>query len=218
MAQLFPTAIISGRGREKVQQFVQLAELYYAGRWVRLPWAQVGPGVSSQALQGAGWPPATCGAPFQPCRLSLPHRTPPPYRPLTVCSHGMDIVGPDVEGTPHADLAFQPAAQYEPLMDAVYEVRVVLPLRRPRGAQLVVVASLPASLPGYATCTLPACRIVQLLVLQAARSTRIDLNPCSAQELAAGVADITGSSVEHNKFCVSVHFRNCDPDDYPAGA
>ena len=34
----------------------------------------------------------------------------------------MDIVGPDVEGTPHADLAFQPAAQYEPLMDAVYEV------------------------------------------------------------------------------------------------
>lgn len=37
----------------------------------------------------------------------------------------MDIVGPDVEGTPHADLAFQPAAQYEPLMDAVYEVRAV---------------------------------------------------------------------------------------------
>lgn len=32
------------------------------------------------------------------------------------------------------------------------------------------------------------------------------------------MADITGSSVEHNKFCVSVHFRNCDPDDYPAGA
>lgn len=37
VAQLFPTAIISGRGREKVQQFVQLAELYYAGRWVQLP-------------------------------------------------------------------------------------------------------------------------------------------------------------------------------------
>lgn len=31
VAQLFPTAIISGRGREKVQQFVRLAELYYAG-------------------------------------------------------------------------------------------------------------------------------------------------------------------------------------------
>ena len=39
-----------------------------------------------------------------------------------------------------------------------------------------------------------------------------------AQELVAGVAQIGGSSVEHNKFCVSVHFRNCHPDDYPAGA
>jgi hypothetical protein len=31
VAQLFPTAIISGRGREKVQGFVRLGELYYAG-------------------------------------------------------------------------------------------------------------------------------------------------------------------------------------------
>ena len=31
----------------------------------------------------------------------------------------------------------------------------------------------------------------------------------------AGVAAIPGSSVEHNKFCVSVHFRNCAPDAYP---
>ncbi len=31
MARLFPTAIISGRGREKVENFVQLKELYYAG-------------------------------------------------------------------------------------------------------------------------------------------------------------------------------------------
>ena len=31
IAELFPTAIISGRGREKVQAFVQLPELYYAG-------------------------------------------------------------------------------------------------------------------------------------------------------------------------------------------
>ena len=103
VAQLFPTAVISGRGREKVQQFVRLGELYYAG------------------------------------------------------SHGMDIVGPAAEGAPHADLAFQPAAQYAPLMDGVY---------------------------------------------------------C---QLCAGVAPIPGSSVEHNKFCVSVHFRNCAPEDYPAG-
>lgn len=31
VAQLFPTAIISGRGREKVEAFVKLKELYYAG-------------------------------------------------------------------------------------------------------------------------------------------------------------------------------------------
>lgn len=118
VAQLFPTAVISGRGREKVQQFVRLRELYYAG------------------------------------------------------SHGMDIVGPSVgssagpsahsvaDAATAADgsLAFQPAAAFAPLVDAVHG------------------------------------------------------------ELEQGVAAIPGATVEHNKFCVSVHFRNCAPDDYPAGA
>jgi hypothetical protein len=31
VAHLFPTAIISGRGRDKVEAFVQLPELFYAG-------------------------------------------------------------------------------------------------------------------------------------------------------------------------------------------
>jgi trehalose 6-phosphate phosphatase len=31
VAHLFPTAIISGRGRDKVEGFVQLPELFYAG-------------------------------------------------------------------------------------------------------------------------------------------------------------------------------------------
>lgn len=31
VAGLFPTSIISGRGREKVEGFVQLKELFYAG-------------------------------------------------------------------------------------------------------------------------------------------------------------------------------------------
>lgn len=127
LAQLFPTAIISGRGREKVQAFVGLDELYYAG------------------------------------------------------SHGMDIVGPQAaaavpsgsEGTGASGttscnncsgsagtgssscLAFQPAAQYGPLMDQVYH------------------------------------------------------------QLCEGMVAIPGSSVEHNKFCVSVHFRNCAPEAYP---
>ena len=31
VARLFPTAIITGRGRDKVLNFVQLRELFYAG-------------------------------------------------------------------------------------------------------------------------------------------------------------------------------------------
>ena len=31
VARLYPTAIISGRGRDKVYSFVQLQELFYAG-------------------------------------------------------------------------------------------------------------------------------------------------------------------------------------------
>ena len=30
------------------------------------------------------------------------------------------------------------------------------------------------------------------------------------------VAGIAGATVEHNKFCVSVHFRNCEADSYGA--
>ncbi len=30
------------------------------------------------------------------------------------------------------------------------------------------------------------------------------------------VAAIEGATVEHNKFCVSVHFRNCQADQYDA--
>lgn len=104
VAQLFPTSIISGRGREKVEAFVQLKELFYAG------------------------------------------------------SHGMDIVGPKANSAPGDEqrLAFQPAAKYAPIMDSVF------------------------------------------------------------QALTHRVQEIPGASVEHNKFCVSVHFRNCSPDSYDA--
>lgn len=100
LARLFPTAIISGRGREKVQDFVKLGELYYAG------------------------------------------------------SHGLDIVGPK-NGDGSEVLAFQPAAKYEPMMNEVHD------------------------------------------------------------KLVDSVSDIPGASVEHNKFCVSVHFRNCAEADWP---
>ncbi len=112
LAALVPVAIVSGRGRAKVQQFVRLRELFYAG------------------------------------------------------SHGMDIAGPAAAGGEGADgsdgsdgdagdaaAAFQPAAAFEPLMRLV------------------------------------------------------------AAELAAAVAPFPGAAVEDNRFCLSVHFRNCAPSD-----
>lgn len=97
LAKLFPTAIISGRGRAKVEEFVQLAELYYAG------------------------------------------------------SHGMDIAAPKFSDI---TLAFQPAAQYESLIQEV------------------------------------------------------------TRRLQEVTKHIQGSSIEDNKYCVSVHFRNCHHESY----
>ncbi|GIL47496.1 hypothetical protein Vafri_4312 [Volvox africanus] len=103
VARAFPTAIISGRGREKVEGFVQLKELFYAG------------------------------------------------------SHGMDIAGPRVaNGSSNGTSCigrtggdFQPAAHFRPLIDDIFEL------------------------------------------------------------LRKRLKDVPGSSVEHNNFCVSAHFRNC---------
>ncbi|KAK2076709.1 hypothetical protein QBZ16_005469 [Prototheca wickerhamii] len=103
LAALFPTAIVSGRSRAKVESFVRLRSLFYAG------------------------------------------------------SHGMDIVGPSAGpgagGAP--PVSFQPAAAFAPLMARVIE------------------------------------------------------------ELRAAVRPFAGTSVEDNTFCLSVHFRNASPDDFP---
>jgi len=104
VAALYPTAIISGRSREKVFDFVRIPELYYAG------------------------------------------------------SHGLDIVGPSTVGEDGevimAQVMHQPAPWAPAVMDAVYQVCL------------------------------------------------------------AGIADIPGASVDHNKFCVSVHYRNCEPKEW----
>ena len=105
VAELFPAAIISGRGREKVMNFVKLKELYYAG------------------------------------------------------SHGLDISGPEEGywGTCGVErLRYEPASEYQGTVNEVHDL------------------------------------------------------------LVERVREIPGSSVEHNKFCVSVHFRNCSPSDWPA--
>ncbi|KAL8095987.1 trehalose-phosphate phosphatase A-like [Apium graveolens] len=109
VAKYFPTAIISGRSREKVLEFVGLAELYYAG------------------------------------------------------SHGMDIMGPvspsanahencvrSTEKQGKEDKLYQPASEFLPMIDEVYR------------------------------------SLVQI------------------------TKEIEGSTVENNRFCVSVHYRNVD--------
>ncbi|GAB4847299.1 hypothetical protein Ancab_026343 [Ancistrocladus abbreviatus] len=99
VARYFPTAIVSGRCRDKVYDFVRLAELYYAG------------------------------------------------------SHGMDIKGP-AKGSKYMRgsqaVLFQPASEFLPMIDEV-------------------------------------CKVL----LEKTKS-------------------ILGAKVEHNKFCVSVHFRCVD--------
>lgn len=97
LAHVFPTAIISGRGRKKVEEFVQLTELYYAG------------------------------------------------------SHGMDIAAP--KGS-EMSLEFRPAEKYEALMQMI------------------------------------------------------------KRRLEDATSHIQGSSIEDNKYCISVHFRNCHPDSF----
>ena len=74
VALMFPTAIISGRGREKVESFVQLDELFYAGSHgmdIRGP-HEAGHKVSDVVLHswvppermlsptGAGWSAVAC--------------------------------------------------------------------------------------------------------------------------------------------------------------
>eukprot|EP00803_Ostreobium_quekettii_P001675 evm.model.scf_2613.2 EVM.evm.TU.scf_2613.2 scf_2613:12007-13712(+) len=101
LAGRFPTAIISGRGREIVQGFVRLDELFYAG------------------------------------------------------SHGLDIVGPGAgAGEDGERVLYQPAAAYVPEINAVHD------------------------------------------------------------ELVEAVRGIEGSRVDHNKFCISVHFRNCREESW----
>jgi len=73
VAKHFPTAIVSGRCRDKVFEFVKLAELYYAGSHGM---DIKGPAKGSRHTKAAKVPIH----PFQPLFLPLPHRLRPPER------------------------------------------------------------------------------------------------------------------------------------------
>ncbi|KAI5411327.1 hypothetical protein KIW84_056427 [Lathyrus oleraceus] len=114
VAEYFPTAIISGRSREKVHEFVGLTELHYAG---------------SHGMDIIG-----------PLRESVSDNHPN-------CIRSTDKKGKEVN-------LFQPAADFLPMID---EVRMLL-----------------------VEC----------------------------------IRDIKGAKIENNKFCVSVHYRNVDEENW----
>ncbi|XP_042506192.1 trehalose-phosphate phosphatase B-like isoform X2 [Macadamia integrifolia] len=114
VAEHFPTAIISGRCRDKVYEFVQLTDIYYAG------------------------------------------------------SHGMDIMAPV--------RTIRPA-------NADYQTRTVDTM----GNEVVVFQPAQEFLPA-----------IQEILKAVEEKTKT----------------IRGVTIENNKFCVSVHFRNIDKEDY----
>ncbi|PKI65751.1 hypothetical protein CRG98_013823 [Punica granatum] len=118
-ANCFPTAIISGRSRDKVLEFVKLTELYYAG------------------------------------------------------SHGMDIMGP-VRKSSYNDHIEHRVKQILMLCVQRKEVNIFQP----------------------ASEFLPMINEV-------------------FNSLVESTKDIAGARVENNKFCVSVHYRNVDPANWP---
>ncbi|GBF88769.1 trehalose-phosphate phosphatase A [Raphidocelis subcapitata] len=126
VAGMFPTAIISGRGREKVESFVQLPELYYAGSHGMDIVGPRGAAVDGERPGGGGGGGGGGGA----------------------------AAGAAAGGGGGEPFRFQAAAEYQPLIDRVYSM------------------------------------------------------------LRESLASIPGASVEHNKFCVSAHFRNCHPDSW----
>ncbi|CAJ2638559.1 trehalose-phosphate phosphatase-like protein [Trifolium pratense] len=114
VAEYFPTAIISGRSREKVHEFVGITDLYYAG---------------SHGMDIIG-----------PLRQSVSDNHPN-------CIRSTDKKGKEVN-------LFQPAAEFLPMIDEVRRL--------------------------FIECT----------------------------------KDIKGAKVENNKFCVSVHYRNVDEENW----
>lgn len=114
VAKYFPTAIISGRSRDKVYDFVGLTELYYAG---------------SHGMDIMG-----------PVRQSISGDHPN-------CIRSTDEQGKEVS-------LFQPAGQFLPMIDKVFRSLVEI------------------------------------------------------------TKDIIGATVENNKFCVSVHYRNVDEKNW----
>ena len=164
VARLFPTAIISGRGREKVEAFVRLPELFYAGSHgmdIAGPRRRAG-GSSGSGGGGSGGGCGECsGGGSDPQQQEQQQQQNQQQQNQQQQEQQQQQQQEQQQQQHHCarcggpqQFRFQAAAEYQPLIDAAY-------------AQL--------------------------------------------RERLAGVP---GASVEHNKFCVSAHFRNCHPDSW----
>lgn len=210
LAQLFPTAIISGRGREKVENFVQLKELFYAGSH--------GMDIAGPSVRGLV---SKRACPHQQhilqshvyaCALML-------YMELMRCTdllrklpaksamswmHTWPQAFNGGSWSACVNSTFQPAANFRPLIDSVHKELCA------RWVVAVAVNFLKRGLV-YNGCTLymsssVICTTCCHLPTRCIRCPR----PCLC--CLPRLASIPGSSVEHNTFCVSAHFRNCEGD------
>lgn len=101
LAQRYPTAIISGRGREKLEQFVQLRELYYAGS-------------HGMDIVGPDVHPSEAAEPSTPGRDGTSQNGDVDMEPST-CSNGH--AGSDASQN---RFTFQAAAAFRPLIDDAF--------------------------------------------------------------------------------------------------
>lgn len=175
LAQLYPTAIISGRGREKVEEFVQLRELYYAG---------------SHGMDIAG---PHSGAVCAPADGSAASAAAAPAVESNAAHAGAADAGDAV--APEAPPA--PATAYPDSAHAHGREHGHAHAHAPHGSHH---AHPPLS---------------KRFSFQAAERFRPAVD-AAWRQLTESLAPIPGATVEHNVFCVSAHFRNCAPDDWPA--
>ena len=125
VAELFPTAIVSGRGREKVESFVQLRQLFYAGSHGM---DIVGPRSSGSSSSGGGSPGAGSSATTSrtqsgECGDAAGTAAGTAVNGAAVASEAAAAVASRSADAAENEerFTFQPAAQYEPLMNAVYD-------------------------------------------------------------------------------------------------
>lgn len=131
-------------------------------------------------------------------------------RCLSVCTSPAQ---PTQDRQQPSNLAFQPAAKFEPVMNDLFSKLQSGYVMFGRWASSVwgsQVEHCHTCLILIDHCRVHTTTIICTPLLSCAHHYYyVHTTPANNNRVAA----IAGASVEHNKFCVSVHFRNCRPDD-----